>query len=228
MVKIHFHHHSLDKEREGLKNEITRTKKQIASSEQIIRNQDAEMIKLTRIIDEAERERERQEKEIKNSIIEKNLLCTQVTHRNEEVAKAYHQMRVYRGNLMASERQYKDLQSRLFTKQEELGEIKRRADENKASVSCLPNLRKTIIQLEKELRTEQRKVKSLSEELSRPINVHRWRKLESSDPHKFELIQSIQQLQKLFIEKSDDIMQKDLEIKEQEQLYDEIQAILER
>jgi hypothetical protein len=38
-------------------------------------------------------------------------------------------------------------------------------------------------------------VKALSEELENPMNVHRWRKLEGSDPKRYELIQKIQTLQ---------------------------------
>merc|ERR1719149_140502 len=38
LVKEHFDHHKVDKEKEGLKNELTRIRKQIQSSEQIIAN----------------------------------------------------------------------------------------------------------------------------------------------------------------------------------------------
>ena len=39
IVKEHFHHHSVDKEKELLKNEIAKIKKQIVTSDQIIENQ---------------------------------------------------------------------------------------------------------------------------------------------------------------------------------------------
>jgi hypothetical protein len=44
-------------------------------------------------------------------------------------------------------------------------------------------------------------VKALSEELENPMNVHRWRKLEGSDPATYEMIQKIQTLQKRLISK---------------------------
>ena len=37
------------------------------------------------------------------------------------------------------------------------------------------------------------------------MNVHRWRKLEGSDPASYELIQKVQALQKRLIEKTEDI-----------------------
>ena len=54
LVKEHFMHHSVDRERELLKNELTKIRKQIESSENIISNQKMEILKLTRIIEEAE------------------------------------------------------------------------------------------------------------------------------------------------------------------------------
>lgn len=49
------------------------------------------------------------------------------------------------------------------------------------------------------------KVKALSEELENPLNVHRWRKLEGSDPQAYEMILKIQTLQKRLILKSEEV-----------------------
>lgn len=52
---------------------------------------------------------------------------------------------------------------------------------------------------------EKAKVKALSEELENPMNVHRWRKLEGSDPTTFEMIQKIHTLQKRLISKTEEV-----------------------
>jgi len=62
-------------------------------------------------------------------------------------------------------------------------------------------------------------VKALSEELENPMNVHRWRKLEGSDPATYEMIQKIQTLQKRLIMKTEEVVEKDLLIQEKEKLY---------
>lgn len=59
-VKEHFHHHGVDKDRELLRNEVTKIKKQIVSGEHIALNQRTELEKLNLIIQEAEEERQRQ------------------------------------------------------------------------------------------------------------------------------------------------------------------------
>ena len=75
---------------------------------------------------------------------------------------------------------------------------------------------------------ERTKVKALSEELENPLNVHRWRKLEGSDPTTYEMIQKVQLLQRRLIGKTEEVMEKDLAIQEREKLYVELKAILAR
>merc|ERR1719245_2781508 len=89
-------------------------------------------------------------------------------------------------------------------------------------------LKSEVHHLQRELLKERTKVKALSEELENPINVHRWRKLSGSDPDKFESIQKIQTLQRRLIEKTEQIVEKDLIIGEKERLYAELKNILSR
>ena len=71
-------------------------------------------------------------------------------------------------------------------------------------------------------------MRALSEELENPMNVHRWRKLEGSDPATYEMIQKIQTLQKRLIGKTEEVVEKDLLIQEKEKLYVELKNILAR
>merc|ERR1712028_308346 len=84
------------------------------------------------------------------------------------------------------------------------------------------------IALERELLEERTKVKALCEELENPMNVHRWRKLEGSDPPTYEMIQKIHMLQKRLIAKTEEVVEKDMLIQEKEKLYVELKNILAR
>jgi hypothetical protein len=53
-------------------------------------------------------------------------------------------------------------------------------------------------------------VKALSEELENPLNCHRWRKLEGTDPDTWEMLQKIQTLQKRLIKKTEEVVEKDV------------------
>merc|ERR1712157_31534 len=97
----------------------------------------------------------------------------------------------------------------------------------KQQVATIGDLKKEVFQLQRELLQERTKVKALSEELENPMNVHRWRKLEGSDPVMYELIQKVRTLQKRLIAKTEDVVSKDFEIQERERLHKELQGILE-
>jgi hypothetical protein len=68
----------------------------------------------------------------------------------------------------------------------------------------------------------------LSEELENPLNIHRWRKLGGTDPDTWEMLQKIQTLQKRLIKKTEEVVQRDVEVQEKEKLYDEIKQLLAR
>jgi len=91
---------------------------------------------------------------------------------------------------------------------------------------CIPDLKREIFMLEKELLETQQKAKYLMDELAKPLNVHRWRKLESTDIDTYELIQKIQSLQKRLIAKTEEVTEKDVLIQEKEKLYIELKNIL--
>merc|ERR1711904_303264 len=90
------------------------------------------------------------------------------------------------------------------------------------------DLKKEVYHLQRDLLQERTKVKALSEELENPMNVHRWRKLEGSDPAMYELIQKVRTLQKRLIKKTEEVVAKDLEIQEKERLHRELTGILEK
>lgn len=59
-------------------------------------------------------------------------------------------------------------------------------------------------------------------------NVHRWRKLEGSDPATYEMIQKIQTLQRRLISKTEEVVEKDLLLAERDKMHAELQAMLAR
>merc|ERR1712086_96721 len=109
-----------------------------------------------------------------------------------------------------------------------INDMKRELQLLSSSVSSIDSLRNEVYHLQRELLQERTKVKALSEELENPMNVHRWRKLEGSDPDTYEMIQKIQTLQKRLIAKTEEVVEKDLLIQEKEKLYVELRNILAR
>lgn len=67
---------------------------------------------------------------------------------------------------------------------------------------------------DQDLKRERLKITALAEELELPLNVHRWRKLESSDPERYDLVIKAQSLQRVLIAKSKSVVKKGLLIQE--------------
>merc|ERR1711881_284788 len=98
----------------------------------------------------------------------------------------------------------------------------------KQQVVSIADLKREVYQLQRELLQEKTKVKALSEELENPMNVHRWRKLEGSDPAAYEMIQKVKTLQKRLIAKTEEVVERDMLIQEKEKLYVQLKNILAR
>lgn len=78
-------------------------------------------------------------------------------------------------------------------------EIKNLRHKNRLLTQGLCNtidMRQEVLQLHRELNQERVKSRALEDELSTPLNIHRWRKLSGKDPEKMDLIVKIQTLQK--------------------------------
>merc|ERR1712139_385466 len=100
--------------------------------------------------------------------------------------------------------------------------------EARNQVTNVQNLQREIHHLNKTLLREETKAKALQEELENPMNVHRWRELEGSDPATFEMIQRVKKLQKDLIAKTEEVVEKENLIQEKEKLYVQLKHIIAR
>ena len=90
------------------------------------------------------------------------------------------------------------------------------------------DLRQELFHLERDFTNEKLKCRALEEELQNPLNVHRWRKLEGSDPTTFELIQKIKILQKRLLTANEDAIKKKNLLREKEILFENLKAMVAR
>ncbi|CAM9594247.1 unnamed protein product, partial [Discosporangium mesarthrocarpum] len=224
----HFHHHNVDKDRESLKNEVTKIHKQSVSSEHIIVNQCTEVQKLLQIIQEADEEHQRQVKEHDAIVRENNVLGAQLTKRNEELTILYDKIKIQTSSLHQGEVRYQEVLTLIRGLEAQIKAAERELTESNAQVGDLGELKTATNKLQRDLRNESNKITSLSEELEQPLNVHRWRKLESSDPERLELIRKVHSLQRRLVSKTESTVRKDLLIQEKEKVYIELKKILGR
>lgn len=228
LVKEHFDYQRSEKLRENTQNELNRKNQLIQSTQEIVRQQDNELKKLTGSIKHMDDEALSQRKEYDQVINERDILGMQLIRRNDELALLYEKLRTQSSALKNGELQYAARLDDIRVLRLKVKELLRDVANTKGHADHTDEMRREILHLQRELLQEKTKVIALSEELENPLNVHRWRKLEGSDPATFELIQKIQTLQRRLIAKTEEVVEKGLIIQEKEKLYNELKGILAR
>ncbi|KAL1504201.1 hypothetical protein AB1Y20_010610 [Prymnesium parvum] len=228
LVKEHFERMKKEKEKENLRDQLAKIKAVQRKNEDFLAEFKADTAKLNMVINKADQERQRQRKETEIVVNERDILGTQLIRRNEELSLLYEKIRIQHSTLHKGERQYNARVREIKLLKRSIRELTTELSRIKGSVSNMETLRNEVYQLQRELLQERTKVRALSEELENPMNVHRWRKLEGSDPATYELVQKIHMLQKRLIEKSEEVVDKDLLIQHKEKLYIELKNILAR
>ena len=228
IVKEHFDYQRAEKMREHTLNELSRKNQLLKSNDDLIQQQDSEIKQLASTIRKMDEDALSQRKEYDQVINERDIIGTQLIRRNDELALLYEKLRVQQAALRAGEVQYSARLDDVKALRIKLKDVIRELNTTKGSGSVIEKLRRDVLHLQRELLQERTKVTALSEELENPMNIHRWRKLEGSDPATFELIQKIQTLQRRLISKTEEAIEKGVIIQEKEKLYNELKTVLAR
>ena len=184
--------------------------------------------KLNVIIKQSDEERKKLKQEYENAITERDIFGTQLIRRNDELALLYEKIKILQSTLSKGEVQYQERINDISILQRRCIDLQRELTIFKKQSSSIADYKKEIYHLEKELIQERLQIKALSEELETPINCHRWRKLEGTDPDTFEMIQKIQTLQKRLIKKTEEVVEKEILVQEKQKMIEEMQDLLRR
>jgi len=228
LVREHFEHMKVAQEKEQLKEAlaaIVKKEEDMAAEEGAFK---AEVGKLNQIISEAEAERLKQQKEFEIVVSERDILGTQLIRRNDELARLYEKIKLQQCTLSQGERAYAERLADFHALQKDMTLLRSELFALKSAITNLDALKNETFALQRDLLHERTKVRALSEELDNRMNVHRWRKLEGSDPNTYSMIQRAHALQKTLIRKTEEVAAKDALIQQKEKLYVELRAILAR
>merc|ERR1711937_705168 len=190
--------------------------------------QKSEVKRLESSIAEAEQEQQNQRKEFDQVTSERNILGTQLIRRNDELSLLYEKIKIQKSTLDKGETQYKDRLDEIRALKLQVSKLNRNLHVMNEEAGSITELDKEVYHLERDLLHEKAKVKALSEELENPMNVHRWRKLEGSDPATYELLQKVKTLQSRLIHKSEEVLEKDQLMMEKEKAYTALKTVLAR
>ncbi|XP_068577374.1 cilia- and flagella-associated protein 58 [Cebidichthys violaceus] len=227
LTKDQQEHKRLEKDNEALKGELQLMKLQLEETKQRVDSQKAEQQKLQKIIADADSEQVQQKKQLDQVIRERDNLGKQLLHRNDERALLYEKIRIQQSILSKGDFHYSQRMDDIRLLKLEIKRLRRKKCILDKTVHNTEDLRRELFHLQRELLRERTRNSVLEEQL-KPINIHRWRRLEGSDPGKYELIQKIQSLQKRLIAKTHELEEHELLLQEKEKLYVELKHIMAR
>mmetsp|Transcript_49665 Transcript_49665/g.88748 ORF Transcript_49665/g.88748 Transcript_49665/m.88748 type:complete len:980 (-) Transcript_49665:310-3249(-) len=228
LVEEHIQQQKLQREKKEYQQKIKRHKTMIETNDKKITQLSQEINKLNQIINEADTEKSKQKRDYENVMNERDILGAQLIKRNDELAQLYEKIRIQQSMLNKGELQYRDRLLDIRNLSTKIRQLTVELQNVRVYISRIDSLRRDINTGTKMLTQERNKVKALYDELENPLNVHRWHKLEGSEPQTYEKIQRIQKLQKELIAKTEDIQSKEAMIAEKEKLYVELKGILAR
>lgn len=203
LVKEGSEHSRLKKDADMINDEIKTLKNQNDLAQAYIRTQLAEEFRLNQFVKEAELERTRQETSLQTLINERDNLSDQLIKQNVELTKVYDKIKSQHTSLHTSEKLYNTRLSEITSLYERIGEARRVISEYKKETDTIEELKFKQCRISNEVVFEKTRVKALEEQLEYPVNIHRWRKLEGSNPKAFEMIQLVHTLQKKISKKID-------------------------
>jgi FtsZ-binding cell division protein ZapB len=156
------------------------------------------------------------------------MLATQLTRRDDELKLVYEKYKIQQSTLSKGEVQYRSRLDDIRLLKMEIKRLKREKVILSKTVSNVEDLKKELHSAQRDLLRERTRCRALEEELETPINVHRWRKLEGTDPAMYEKIQKIQTLQKRLIAKTEETVEKEMILQQKEKEYLELKSVLAR
>ena len=228
LVQTHFKQQTVKELNEKLKEAKEKAHRRMKNLQNIVEKQKTQIKKLGSTIQEAEQERHAQQKELEGVISERDILGAQLIRRNAELALLYEKIKIQQSTLQKGELQYKERVVEVNTIRQKIRNISNEVALAKNQVASVESLKGQIHHLHKTLLREETKAKALEQELENPMNVHRWRELEGSDPAMYDMIMKVKSLQKRLISKSQEVREQDLVIQERERLYVQLKNIIAR
>ncbi|CAL7944366.1 unnamed protein product [Xylocopa violacea] len=228
LIKEEFLRSKVEKEREGLKVDLQSSRKEVSELKQDMESMKQEEKSLRQVIQRAETDIGRHKKDIDNVMNERDILGTQLVRRNDELSLQYNRIKVLQGTLQRGEAEYNQRLEDIRLLKLEVKKLRTEKTLLMKNIANMTDLRQEVFHLNRDLTKERLKVMALEEEVQTPLNIHRWRKLEGSDPSTYDLLKKIQILQKRVIKMAINMIEKEKKIKDTEKLYMNLREIISK
>lgn len=223
--------HTLDKVNDDdgrLREKLTEVQIDAQTAQRAIIAHEGELSKLDQTIKDAEAQLNSDERKLSKVKKERDHMSNQNVQKEIELGQLHEKLTVIRNQCHRGELDYDLKELEIARIKGQLQADQERLQQMSQIDGQLREKREQIHHLQKELMQLKAERAAMEEELSIPINIHRWTLLESSDPVRFEKLKRYQELQAELVSRTKEVSDLQELIKEKEQQYMEMSAQLRR
>ncbi|CAO1386852.1 unnamed protein product [Diamesa tonsa] len=196
LKKTQKHVEKIEKEKQGLKVEIQSSLIALQHTKSELQEIKSENIQLTKTLRDSDAMILKKSKQLDQLASEKEVVTTQTTRKNDEIGLLNQKINNMQLCLDRSNSQYNERLQDINVLKIEIKNIRSQRNLLTRGISNTADMRQEVLQLNRIYCQERVRTKALENEMSTPINIHRWRKLSGVDKDKKELLEKIQTLQK--------------------------------
>ncbi|CAH2007025.1 unnamed protein product [Acanthoscelides obtectus] len=216
----------LNKEKDNLKIEVMSRIDQIRTLKEELKEKRDEERRLHKCLIENDRTIRQQAKDLEQIMNERDVIGSQLVRRNDEIALLNEKIRILQATLARGETHYEQRIEDIRLLKLEVKRLRQEKNLMSKSLSNMVDLKQEIFHLERDLTKSRLKCTALEKEVQNPLNIHRWRKLEGSDPELLDLLQKIQHLQKRLLQQGSEAVERERQLKTAERLYINLRQVL--
>lgn len=190
------HIEKVEKEKQLILKDVQQLQVQLQHTRSEMKEKQMECDRLTKSIYECEDKNVHLTKQLEMVNNQRDILNVKLMEHAEEIASLNEKLLNAQSALNRSEVQYANRLDDIRLLKIEIGNLRSQSNTLGRGLANTSDMRQEVLQLNRSLTQERIKTKALEQEMTTPMNVHRWRELQGKDPEKMELIDKVQTLQK--------------------------------
>lgn len=190
------HIEKVEKEKQLILKDVQSLQVQLQHTRSEMKEKQMDCDRLTKSINESEDRNRALDKQLEGSNNQRDVLNVKLMEHAGEIAQLNEKLTNAQSALNRSEVQYANRLDDIRLLKIEISNLRSQSNTISRGLANTTDMRQEVLQLNRSLTQERIKIKALEQEMTTPMNVHRWRELQGKDPDKMELIDKVQTLQK--------------------------------
>lgn len=177
---------------------------------------------ICRQIDAEDQKREALRKTYRHNIGDKDIVGAQLVATNLEIEKVTSNSKPLQSELTLGSHRFTRLRGELDAAQQKMQELLEEKEFIGQRYDRQVEQNEVLAKLEDDLAKQIGKNQVLTVELGRPINLHRWRELQTTNPEKWAIIEKVHKLQKQVIGSTDKLSSQSSTLESKKKLLDQL------